>query len=366
MGVACCHERRAEATSEVVEKIPQSQPALGRSLLGREKERESEKEANLVVITVVGARGLRDSDWLPGTGKPDCYCEVMAGGRRLHTTATVESTCEPVFDEAFWVADLEEDSPLEFRVYDKDLAGRDFLGKALLPAKDYAAEGFNGELKLLDTKADQAYIRVKAKVAGRDLPPGPSAEVTITIQRSSKETPMGFRLDTRDSSLLQVTGITEEGPVGAYNAGAKLQEQVKVHDFIASVNGATGTKAMLEEINRNLKVECLIKRCVFPTVIFDRGEASAPVGLQFVEHGNADFLVIKGMDASRQSATAKDHERLRLGDRIVSVGSTKGKASVLERRLKEHTGKVQLVVMRPASGPGAEGGAARLVHWLFG
>jgi len=346
MGNVCCNAKEnAGAVPVETTDATSSEPAL--------------------VVTVVGARGLRNSDWLPGSGKPDCYCGVASAGKDLYTTRVIEDVLEPVWAEEFEVAEFADGAPLEFFVYDKDYVSTDFLGKAVLEAKDYAAVGFNGELKLADAGVDEAYIKVKVKVAGEELPQGPMAEFTATMERASKEDSFGIRFDVRDGINCQVLEMLSGAAVSAYNKSAPPGERVEVHDFISGVNGVSGSSQKIaEEFKASLKVECAVKRHVYMRVVYDRGEASEPTGLQFSTYPTADFLIITGADG-KHNERAGEHEKLCPGDRIVSIGGVQCKPAELQAKLEEQSGKVQLVVMRPAAAH-SEGGMERAVHWLFG
>jgi len=359
MGNALCCASTPGADTTVLE-MPV--PARGVQIEQGQKDPE-------LVITVVGARGVRSSEWLPGTGKPDCYCEVRGGAEKLYTTKAIGDVLEPVWLETFEVAEIADDSALEFSVYDKlndrDPVGSSFLGVARLEAKDYARAGFNGELKLADAGVEEAYIRVKVKVAHEELPMGLPAEFTITVERASKEESFGIRFDTRDQITCQVLEVTPGLLFSNYNESAPPEEQVKVHDFITSVNGISGSNPkMIEQFRASLKVECTVQRSVCTSVIYDRGDASEALGLEFCKYPTADVLVITGVDGKR-NRSAGEHERLCPGDRIVSLRSLQCRPAELEDQLRAQSGKVQLVVMRPAAAH-AEGGLERPVHWLLG
>jgi len=316
-------------------------------------------------VTVVGARGLRGSDWLPGTGKPDCYCEVRRGGATLHTTGTISNTCQPVWFESCEVAEL--GAPLEFWIYDKDLVGSDFLGKAVLESEDYA-EGFNGELKLADARVDEACLKVKVKVVGKDLPPGPPSQYALTVERPSKDVSFGLDLDMQSEGALYVLSV-KAGPFADYNSTTTPEFQVKVSDVIVSVNGKTCSNAlMLDQFKTETKVECTVRRTVMTAVIFDRGEASEPLGLEIPEKPQGEFMVIKGIiggAAEKHNSAAEEQERLYPDDRIVSVGTFQGPALRLLEHLEKGSGPVMLSVLRVAA-PADQGGLGRVLHWLFG
>jgi len=326
-----------------------------------EPDAEPEKEPKLV-ITVVGARGIRESDWTPfknsEASKPDCYCEVRLGGKTIHTTSTIDDCCEPVWAEECSVAELGENQALEFAILDKDLVGSESVGMASIQAKDFEAKGFNGELKLADAKVDQAYIRVKIKVAGKDLPAGPEPKFAVTLTRE-KDKSYGVKFNMRDERTLQLVEITD-GPFATYNSIWPAHKHIRVHDFITRVNKVSGnSKAMKDELVANLEVEIEVTRCVYTAIVYDRGEPHSPLGMEFAEAKTSDFAIVKSVSEAGHNANAKDHGKICTGDRIISVGGQKGKATDLVKNLENSSGKVQIVLARPATC------AVRSEHWQY-
>jgi len=319
-----------------------------------------------LLIGVSGAHGLRDPDWLPGAGRPDCYCEVRAGGRLLHTTSAVRDAVEPVWEEECRVPGFAAAAGLEFRVYGGDAAGKDLLGAAALAAEDFAERGFNGELPLVGAvEAGGAHVKVRIGVEGAEPPPGQASELTVTVDAPAAGRPWGLSACVRDGETLHVLDVSE-GAFLDYNASAQPAERVIKTDFITRVNGAVGSSvSMVRELWKNGRVECRIKRGVHFAVVVDRGEASAPLGLELSDDLAGDQLVVKGADGRGHNARARDHERLLPCDRIVAVGSFRGPAQELHRRLVETSGRVRLQVLRPADGRQGEGGLARPAHWRF-
>mmetsp|Transcript_31425 Transcript_31425/g.98691 ORF Transcript_31425/g.98691 Transcript_31425/m.98691 type:complete len:374 (+) Transcript_31425:174-1295(+) len=372
MGAACCKE----GPESPVEKL-ENPGALAMSEYGSEKDRqdvvrdmrsehgqqrepepERESGAPEFSISIVGARGLRPSDWLPRVSEPACYCEVKANGEVLFTTAKSENEnggCEPVWAAAFDVL-LARVGSLEFAVYGEDPFGSDFLGKARLETQDYGTDGFNGELKLEDGKADEACIRVKVKLAGKGLPPGPAAGFRARIERPSADTPWAIGFDTRDEVQLRVIDLGD-GVISEYNSKAEEQRQINKGDYLIEVNGRSGNAdAMLAEFRTKGSVDCVVSRPVTCTYLVDFGEASEPKGLDIVASPDVDFWVVRSV-----ADNGKGRGRLQPGDRIVAIGSTKDLAG-LPQNVKDATnGRVLVTVQRPAAGNG-EGSPP---HWAF-
>uniref|UniRef100_A0A7S4T3H0 PDZ domain-containing protein n=1 Tax=Alexandrium monilatum TaxID=311494 RepID=A0A7S4T3H0_9DINO len=317
------------------------------------------------VISIMGARGLRSSSWLPRSDKVECYCEVKSSEKLLYSTRAIEDPCEPVWNEDVKVASMEEEAALEFSVYDMGAKGVTLLGTGVIKAKDYLQVGFNGLVRLKDAKSGpEAFIRVKVKVTGSALPPGPPAEFNVSAVRASEEESFGLRFDGRDDYNCQVLELVA-GAFADYNAGVLPHKQVKKFDFIMSVNGITGAShKMREEFDSKREVNCRVSRSVTTSIIYDRGAASEPLGLEFADLPTSDFLIITAVDEAKHNAKAKDHEKLCVGDRIIAIGSVKCKPNQLQDKFKEQSGKVQLLIMRPAAAQDKDG-VERMVHWLF-
>jgi len=332
---------------------------------------EPPEEEPQLLITIVGARGVRDSAWLPSTGKPDCYCEVKTGDLLLHTTNSIVA-CDPFWGEVCKIKEIASGSPLSFTVYGKDLLGSDRLGRVLLEAKDYASAGYNGELKLKETQVSQAYIRLRVKVAGKPLPPGPPAMINVSVEKPSKEVSFGLDLDCQQSALLCVMEVKNDGAVDLYNRSLPPDMQIQPGDAIESVNGeCSSTEKMLAQFRTAMKADCVIKRTVLVNIIFDRGSpSSTPLGLQFQgEEVQGENLIVKqitGGAAEKHNNSAQPHEKLHPNDRILSVGDKSRSAVDMQKKLESTEGKLRVLVRRVAEQPDAKDIKGGLTHWLFG
>eukprot|EP00411_Alexandrium_monilatum_P120605 CAMPEP_0175646504 /NCGR_PEP_ID=MMETSP0097-20121207/7355_1 /TAXON_ID=311494 /ORGANISM="Alexandrium monilatum, Strain CCMP3105" /LENGTH=327 /DNA_ID=CAMNT_0016952403 /DNA_START=18 /DNA_END=1001 /DNA_ORIENTATION=- len=317
-------------------------------------EPERESAASELNISIVGARGLWPSDWQPGEREPACYCEVTANGDVLLSTAMSESGCEPV-----WAAAVDVSlagAALEFAVYRQCHDGRGFLGKAHLETKDYATDGFNGELKLKEAKTDEARIRVKVKLAGKDLPAGPAASFRVRVERPSAGTPWAAVFDDRDGVQLQVKDIAN-GAISEHNSRAKPQQRIDVGDFVMEANGLFGNaRSMLAEFKTKCSVDCVISRSVTCTFLVDFGEASVPKGIDMIASSEADSWVIKSI-----ADNGKGQGQLQPGDRIVAIGSVRAPAADPQKVREATTGKALVTVRRSAAG----NGKGSPPHWAF-
>jgi len=118
----------------------------------------------------VGARGLRDADWLPGAGKSDPYCICELEGKPEATkieTQVINNTSDPHWGFEGSLTDYIAGDSLVFKVYDKDFGkSDDFLGLAVLPGEHFHPHGFEGELPLQDAgKGITATLQLKVAPA---------------------------------------------------------------------------------------------------------------------------------------------------------------------------------------------------------
>jgi len=116
-------------------------------------------------MVIVGARGLRDADWVPGTGKSDpyCTCEVLSRPEATKVqTSVINDTCEPTWDHEAEIAGFQPGDVLVFKVYDQDLGKSDFLGTVSLKSEQFYPGGFDGDVPLADAgKGIQAFLKLK-------------------------------------------------------------------------------------------------------------------------------------------------------------------------------------------------------------
>mmetsp|Transcript_9622 Transcript_9622/g.28933 ORF Transcript_9622/g.28933 Transcript_9622/m.28933 type:complete len:372 (-) Transcript_9622:137-1252(-) len=370
MGNICADGTKNATVEKVI--LEQSQTKEPEARLAEPVVEESGKEPQLA-ITIIGARGVRHLEWLPQVGKPDCYCEVKTGNLLLCKTENVATNMvEPVWNETSKVDEIANGSPLSFVVYEKDFIGSEKLGEVLMTAKEYATEGFNGELKLQNARTPQASIRLKVKVANKPLPAFHPTQVQVTVQKPSADVSFGLDLDTQDGATLHVLEV-KDGPFMEYNSlTSKPELQVKTGDVITSVNGVQGaTDKMLAKFRENLQVDCVVKRTVTTTIIFDRGASNSkgdnPLGLQYPPEVQGEVLVIKNIGegaAKQHNMNAKPADKLFVGDRIISIGNTSRNALELQSKLDSLEGKVQITLSRIAEQPETESSKG-FVHWFY-
>mmetsp|Transcript_40635 Transcript_40635/g.80290 ORF Transcript_40635/g.80290 Transcript_40635/m.80290 type:complete len:1054 (-) Transcript_40635:43-3204(-) len=181
-----------------------------------------------LMVTIVKARGLRDADWIPGTGKSDPYCCCEIPGKPLSKfqTLTVDDCLDPVWDRTDEVCGWEEGDPLDFTVWDQNIGHRpSFLGRARLESRQYfETEGFEGDLKLQEAGwGIKASLRIIVKLVREGDERERSASIPVSM------------LTSRRSSADVEEALLEEA--AAHEAEAAYEEVV--WEEIAEANSPT-------------------------------------------------------------------------------------------------------------------------------
>jgi len=330
--------------------------------------------ATLYTVMIIGARGIRSADWMPGLGKPDCYCEVRAVGagaseEPLFVTEVLNSPLEPMWREEAPLRDYMKNQALQFKVWDKDGAGADYLGKAELPAAYFNNDGFNGELPMEEVGTGiKAFLRFKIKPPMKPYPPPVLPKFDAEVEKSSKEEPWGLALDIQDDSHLYITDITE-GPFKRYNDGQDRDDlKVAVTDFITAVNGKT--TQLLNEIKDSEKVTVTIRRGLDLRMILEKGEASVDSDFDRKTRSDGGLMIKtlseKGMFKAYNDQTEDPNMKFQVNDRIVSINGKQATNRELYRMLEEAQGTFHMTVMRCAPDDiGQSGSSDTADRWSY-
>mmetsp|Transcript_33842 Transcript_33842/g.91588 ORF Transcript_33842/g.91588 Transcript_33842/m.91588 type:complete len:384 (-) Transcript_33842:16-1167(-) len=362
MGAQCCAAEPGEGVGAVEElHTVDSGNAKEAAVKIVEKEPGALEEPGALgpipnfTVHIVSARGLRDADWLPGYNKSDCEVRLLIDGVELYKTKVIPDCLEPVWNEQVAITSWQEGQPLEFCIQDDDLTSTENLGKVTLPPSAFDKVGFNGTCLVDDAgKGIKAYLRLKIKLPGKDLPPGPASKLEVKCPKGKFKS-WGLDLDTQDNELLFVTEVNA-GPFATRNETVHPEEQVIKNDFIASVNGIQGTPAaLLNEFRLAKEVTLEVWRSQEHSIVFERDDEKIPLGLQFPRKPAGDALVITEVDEEgaaammKERAAQKQQKDLLLmpGDRIVAISGFRGKADDLQDRFAKLHGKVQVSVVRP-------------------
>mmetsp|Transcript_135766 Transcript_135766/g.378324 ORF Transcript_135766/g.378324 Transcript_135766/m.378324 type:complete len:353 (-) Transcript_135766:142-1200(-) len=352
MGVCQCKEKEEEKMVEILpgtdEEAPMVQAKSGAVT-------HAQATSSGITVAIVGAWGLRDSDWLPFTGKSDCYCTVRVKGKDQDAfkTQVIKDSLTPVWKEECEIADYGE--ALEFKVCDDSGA---ILGKVQLQSSKFKQEGFNDWMKLEEAGKDSAFLRVKVKLPGKDYPQAAQSEVTVTVTRESGK-PWGLDLDTQDLQTLYVTTEATQGAVREYNSRAEPAQQIQQGDFIVKVNSAEMHAArMLNEMKNQDELQITLRRPEEFLVAINRSSPTQSLGAEFPSKLVGNVLVItkeisdgtflEWNNANPDSVVTK-------GDRIIAVGNKRGTAMELLTTLSQ-ANRCHVTIVRPSTPEG-------LAHW---
>lgn len=144
-----------------------------------------------IKVRIKRARGLRNSDVVPGTGLSDVYCKCVVLGKPTTgvRTRVVKDSISPAWDEEFVMADYQAGEHLRFQLFDQDIPfvkEDDYLGSVVLESSRFCPQGFEGELRLTGAgQGVEAYLEVKVKVKllpdEEDLGDPPRSETVNSI-----------------------------------------------------------------------------------------------------------------------------------------------------------------------------------------
>mmetsp|Transcript_12422 Transcript_12422/g.24146 ORF Transcript_12422/g.24146 Transcript_12422/m.24146 type:complete len:447 (-) Transcript_12422:134-1474(-) len=332
--------------------------------------------ADFMTFTIVGARGFRNSDWMPGRGKPDCHVVVKSKQKKIFKTKAITHSMEPLWNDEFEFRRWEDGAELEFHLYDQDLVGSDYLGKAMIQSDSFQ-DGFNGDLRLDQPGKDKgneqqpAYLRIKIKPPGKVYPPGPSPELCVTLSRNEHKN-FGLQINTQDQKNLYIQLVFESGPASEWNQHAEPHNHLSRGDFIVEVNGVEGNASAMLEKFREQVVVMKVRRAIDFIIILERSQVKnasgnmQDFGIQFAKNPSGQGLVVLGVETSGliadwNASTSDPASRVQVGDRILRVGNREaGSALQLVKALREVSGKFQLHLVRTA--PVKEEGSS---HWRF-
>lgn len=127
-------------------------------------------------VTIISARGLRNADWLPGTGKSDPYCTCEVQGKlalQKIKTKVINDNLNPAWDHEGEIQGYSVGDDLVFNVFDHDFAGSDgLLGTVTVHSRDFVPGGFEGELSLAGEKGGSAFLSIR-------IPPWQSGDAEV-------------------------------------------------------------------------------------------------------------------------------------------------------------------------------------------
>jgi len=303
-------------------------------------------------IMIVGARGIQNADWMPGLGKPHCYCEVKRRDHVIFTTKTINDSMMPCWSEEFDVGELEKDEKLEFKVWDKDVVGTDCLGKVVVAPDSFMEQGCNQDFLMAEAGQDiRAYLGLKIKLQGQErYSDGPPPEFQVIIEKGEGAAEYGLEIDSQDQKYLQILKV-DEGAFKKYNESADPSVQVIKSDFIVSVNNGMGAEDMIKQFQVP-RVAVSLVRALDTALLLENNDGKKKHGLKFpFKMQKNDVLVVMeigdGYIKEYNDKCGQESQKIRVYDRIVSVKGRVGKPDTLKVLLEKATGKFQLGIQRP-------------------
>jgi len=131
----------------------------------------TESSASTVVhqplkLKIIGARGLRDSDWFMGSSDAYVVCEIPNKPNSKVKT-NVSQDGDPMWNHEAKITGYIVGDSLSFTVWDDDTYKDDIIGKVVLDSAKFNPGGFEGELPLEDpaNKGRKAFLRIKVGTA---------------------------------------------------------------------------------------------------------------------------------------------------------------------------------------------------------
>jgi len=322
-------------------------------------------------VTIVGAKGLFD-DWhnQPLDFTRECFCTLQVGmdmhgatrssDKDVHVTQSARNVVDPIWREEFGVPDLQDGGCLLFRVCASEGANREIrhLGKGSLAKHMFAANGFNGEVRLKDSTgaATKGCLTVRVRQASEPFYPlGQSVEDHMSIENKTKKA-LGLDVDAQDETTLYVMDV-KAGVVRANNKVSPVT--LTPGQFIVGVNNAAGSSAKLQHGLKQTQLELVIRRPVEFTILLEAGNKD-DLGLEFTKKPLGNALLITKVDGDEGNGGATSAARIwnksnleqqvQQGDRVIAVNGFRGKSSEILKRLNALKGpRLQLTLIRPAS-----------------
>jgi voltage-gated sodium channel len=143
---------KLNSAEDMIERFRRDAGCLDLSLVKSPSRRSNQNDRTITLrITIVGARGLRDADWVTKSD-PYCICEVLGKPDLTFRTATIKDELKPSWQHTSEISGFLSNDTLVFAVMDEDVWPKadDFLGRGILNSEKFYPDGFDGELTLQD------------------------------------------------------------------------------------------------------------------------------------------------------------------------------------------------------------------------
>lgn len=171
--------------SEILEQMRLEQEEADRKRKAEEDEWARNNPVVLrhphLTIHIISAKGLRDTDFMPGKDKSDPYCLMQVVGKDIAVrTHVVQDQLDPVWDYSLEIEGYADKDSLEFSVWDADEIrpltggsetfsacvddGDDLLGRIILTPEMIHSMNGPTEFELEEAGEEQAFITLWPEV----------------------------------------------------------------------------------------------------------------------------------------------------------------------------------------------------------
>mmetsp|Transcript_29600 Transcript_29600/g.92446 ORF Transcript_29600/g.92446 Transcript_29600/m.92446 type:complete len:380 (+) Transcript_29600:114-1253(+) len=358
------------------------------------------RESKVVCVTVLSARGLRDSHWYPNE-KCLLACTATVTGKDsvVHRTKQMKDLPNPTWREEFIIKDYNEGDNLEFSILETIGGRRDLLARTVVESSRFDPKGFCGELRLdLADEDAVAFLKVKVKLMDDEYPMEPPQDFPVVFTNAKRQ-PLGIEYDLQDKTCVYVANLKDSGVVSDYNSSAQPEQRLMPGDFIMKVNKVEGEALkMIQEMKNCSRLEMLVRHPMEMIVAIsipeddevvagpDRkkinkctcGGQEAPKKNKFGIEFNGGASGVQGMNliiskvleggAVEDWNNCYPEQEVRAGDRIIAVNGEKGKAEDLKKKI-EAVDRFHATIVRPAASEDERGelsGSAKKVKWGSG
>lgn len=166
---------------------------------------------------------------------------------------------------------------------------------------------------------------------------GKPTDFKVSLQKATKDVPVGLELDTVGGSIAMVTRILE-GMVNDHNKTASSDQAINVGHFIMEVNGIAGdTKQMGLQAVQSASLDLLVRRPAMFTVQLNKANAQGSLGIEFEYLSVGKSLLIREINRGliEDWNQIPGNVLVVCGDRIVGVNSFQGESDKMLQMIRD-------------------------------
>lgn len=141
---------------------------------GKEEKWYGIDDITVVKVTIVGAQGLRNADWV-GKSDPYCVCQLADKPSSKVQTPCIKNCLDPMWYFQAKLVGYSAGDPLVFELWDRDrfASSDDFLGMAMLTSDQFHSSSFYGAVALYEKSGELAKGGLTLRVEVEAAPPLP-------------------------------------------------------------------------------------------------------------------------------------------------------------------------------------------------